>query len=76
MKSGRVATFAQRMLRKEFQTKKPAFANYQEFHQQLGLEFCEEDETTHSLMHLESDQYHQRLRTISEFIDEFQELVD
>jgi hypothetical protein len=76
MKSGRAATFAQRTLRKEFRTKKPAFANYQEFHQQLELEFCEEDETTHALMRLESDQYHQGLRTISEFIDEFQELVD
>ena len=76
MKSGRAATFAQRTLRKEFRTKKPAFADYQEFHQQLELEFCEEDETTHALMHLESDQYHQGLRTISEFIDEFQELVD
>src|SRR3981189_59397 len=76
MKSGRAATFAQRTLRKEFRTKKLAFANYQEFHQQLELEFCEEDETTHALIRLESDQYHQGLRTINEFIDEFQELVD
>jgi hypothetical protein len=76
MKSGRAATFAQRTLRKAFQTKKPVFANYQEFHQQLELEFCEEDKTTHALMRLESDQYHQGLRTIREFIDEFQELVD
>src|SRR3981189_698939 len=76
MKSGRAATFTQRTLRKEFRTKKPVFADYQEFHQQLELEFCEEDETTHTLMRLESDQYHQGLHTTSEFIDEFQELVD
>src|SRR3979490_2012845 len=54
MKSGRAATFAQRTLRKEFRMKKPVFANYQEFHQQLELEFCEEDETTHTLMCLDS----------------------
>src|SRR3981189_2165399 len=76
MKSGCAATFEQRTLQKEFRTKKMAFADYQEFHQQLELEFCEEDEMTHTLMRLESDQYHQRLCTISEFIDEFQELVD
>ena len=76
MKSGRAATFAQRTLRKEFRTKKPAFADYQEFHQQLELEFCEEDKTTHALMRLKSNQYHQGLHTISELIDEFQELVD
>jgi hypothetical protein len=76
MKSGRAATFTQRTLQKEFRTKKPTFVNYQEFHQQLELEFCAEDETTHALMCLESDQYHQGLRTISKFINEFQELVD
>ena len=76
MKSGRAALFAQRTMRAETLLNRPAYASFEAFLQTLEEEFTPEDEATHALVKLTSDEYFQGSKTVDTYIDEFRELVD
>ena len=38
--------------------------------------FCPENESTHALMHLESDRYFQGKRTVDTYVNEFEDLIN
>jgi hypothetical protein len=38
--------------------------------------FCPEDEATHALMRLESNRYFQATRSVEDYVDEFEDLID
>jgi hypothetical protein len=58
-KGGRVASFAERILRQELWSGKMCFASWREFTEEFVLMFCPENEATTALMRLESDRYFQ-----------------
>ena len=76
MKIGRAATFAQRLLRNEMQLGVFPFPSLPTFLAHLEKEFCVEDELTTALTTLESTRYFQGRKSVNEYIDDFQELID
>jgi hypothetical protein len=75
-KGGRVASFAERILRQELRSGKMCFASWREFTEEFASTFCPENEATTVLMRLESDRYFQAKRNVEAYIDEFKDLVD
>jgi hypothetical protein len=76
MKSGRASTFADRVLRHEDKTQKNRFATWAAFQTTFAAAFCSENDATHALMRLEGSRYFQGRRTVDEYVDEFEELID
>ena len=76
MKSGRASAFADRVLRHEDKTQRCRFPTWATFQSAFTAAFCSENEATHALMRLEGSRYYQGRRTVEEYIDEFEELVD
>jgi hypothetical protein len=56
-KGGRVASFAERILRQELRSGKMCFASWSDFTEEFMSTFCPENEATIALMRLESDHY-------------------
>jgi hypothetical protein len=75
-KGGRVASFAERILRQELRSGKMCFASWRDFTEEFTLMFCPENEATTVLMPLESDRYFQAKQNVEVYIDEFKDLVD
>jgi hypothetical protein len=75
-KGGRVATFAERVIRQEMQSGKMCFSSWDEFRDEFMAAFCPENEATTALMQLESDRYFQGKRNVEAYIDEFKDLVN
>jgi hypothetical protein len=75
-KGGRVASFAEHILRQELQSGKMCFASWHDFTEEFAATFCPENEATMALMRLESDWYYQGKRNVEAYIDEFKDLVD
>jgi hypothetical protein len=75
-KGGRVASFAERILRQELQSGKMCFVLWREFTEEFASMFCPENEATMALMQLESDQYFQAKQNVEAYIDEFEDLID
>jgi hypothetical protein len=76
MKSGRASTFADRVLRHEDKTMRDRFPNWTAFQSAFTAAFCSENDATHALMRLEGSRYFQGRRTVDEYVDEFEELID
>jgi hypothetical protein len=76
MKSGRAASFADRALRYTLNNDTPRYQTFEEFLQVFIASFCVPNEETNAILRLESTQYHQRSRSVDEYIDEFEDLVD
>jgi hypothetical protein len=75
-KGGRVANFAERIIRQEMRTGKMCFASWDEFREEFMAAFCPENKATTALMRLESDQYFQGKWNVEAYINEFKDLVD
>jgi hypothetical protein len=75
-KSGRAATFSERIVRQEMRTGVIAFADWTNFTSEFMSTFCPENEATSALMRLELDRYFQGQRNVEAYIDEFRDLVD
>jgi hypothetical protein len=75
-KGGRAATFAERVIQQEMQTRKMCFASWDKFREEFMAAFCPENEATTALMRLESDQYFQGKQNVEAYIDQFKDLVD
>ena len=77
MKSGRASTFADRVLRSEARTPYlPRYASWDTFRTVFVEMFCPENESTHAILRLESEKYFQGRRTVDEYVDEFEDLID
>jgi Retrotransposon gag protein/Zinc knuckle len=77
MKSGRASTFADRVLRSETRTPGlPRYASWNAFRTVFVETFCPENEATHAILRLESEKYFQGKRTVDEYVDEFEDLID
>jgi heme oxygenase len=75
-KGGRVASFAERILRQELRSGKMCFTSWSDFTEEFVATFCPENEATITLMRLESNRYFQGKRNVEAYIDEFKDLVD
>jgi hypothetical protein len=75
-KSGRAATFAERIVRQEMRTGVMAFVDWMDFTSEFRSTFCPENEAMSALMRLESDRYFQGQRNVEAYIDKFRDLVD
>jgi hypothetical protein len=75
-KSGRAATFAERIVRQEMRMGVMAFADWMDFTSEFRATFCPENEATSALMRLELDRYFQGQRNVEAYIDEFRDLVN
>jgi hypothetical protein len=51
-------------------------ASWDEFREEFMAAFCSENETTTTLMRLESDRYFQGKQNVEAYINEFKDLVD
>jgi hypothetical protein len=76
MKSSRAASFADRILRYTLAHNIPRYHTFEDFLQVFVDSFCIPNEETNATLRLESTQYHQRSRSVDEYIDEFEDLVD
>jgi hypothetical protein len=76
VKSGRVATFAERTVRQEMRMEVMAFTDWMDFTSEFMSTFCPENEATSALMRLESDCDFQGQQNVEAYIDEFKDLVN
>jgi hypothetical protein len=76
MKSNCAATFTDRIIRYETKYDSPHYGSWDAFQKVFIKTFCLENESTHTLMHLESDCYFQGKRTVGAYVDEFEDLID
>lgn len=75
MKTGRASLFKERVLREEFQSGIPKFAEWPDFRRTFIEEFCPKHETRMAVTKLETSDYYQRQRSVDDYLDEFRELV-
>ena len=76
MKTGRAATFAARAFTYEAKNGTPLYANWKAFFEAFRQHFYPLHEATDAMNQLESRQYHQGKRSVDEYIDGFEELVE
>jgi Retrotransposon gag protein/Zinc knuckle len=76
MKSGREAIFATRAFTHEAKNGVPLYPSWKDFAEAFRQQFFPLHEATDAMNQLESHQYHQGKRSIDEYIDGFEELVE
>ena len=76
MKSGRAATFADRVIRREERLGLDNWSSFADFLKEFSADFCPEDEATTARMKLEGKSYFQGRRNVDCYVDEFRNLVD
>jgi len=76
MKSNCAATFTDCTIQYETKYNTPCYASWDAFHEVFIETFCPENESTHALMHLESDCYFQGKQTVNTYVDEFEDLIN
>ena len=76
MKSGRAAIFATRVFTHEAKNGVPLYPSWKDFAEAFRQQFFPLHEATDAMNQLESRQYHQGKRSIDEYIDGFEELVE
>jgi hypothetical protein len=76
MKSGRASSFADRVLRYEDRTNKDRFVNWKEFRNAFVAQFCPLDKAMNARMRLEGTRYFQGCKSVEDYVDKFEELVD
>ena len=76
MKTGRAATFATRAFTYEAKNGTPLYATWKNFVEAFRQQFYPLHEATDAMNQLESRQYHQGKRSVDEYIDGFEELIE
>ena len=76
MKSGRASSFADKTLRYEDRMGQDRFTNWKEFRDAFVAQFCPLDEATTARLRLEGIRYFQGRRSVEDYVDEFEELID
>ena len=76
MKSGCVALYANRILRKEASEDLPVFLSWQGFERDFSSKFCPKNEATVALTKLKPSRYYQGQKVVDDYIDEFSELIN
>jgi hypothetical protein len=76
MKSGCALLFAHRVLRSEARSGTPKFATWADFRTSFTAEFCPKNKTQLALAKLETSGYYQARRSVDDYVDDFQELID
>jgi hypothetical protein len=76
MKSGRAATFANRVFVHESRSQTPFFEDWTAFCDSFRASFYPLHEATEAMNRLESRSYHQGRRSVDEYIDEFADLIE
>ncbi|HEV7738604.1 MAG TPA: hypothetical protein VGO47_14685 [Chlamydiales bacterium] len=75
-KTGRVARFADRILRSE-RSGTPRYRTWTEFTEDFTLKFCESHEQVQALTKLEGDSWYQHGMTVNDdYVDTFEDLVE
>src|ERR1700733_15019715 len=75
MKSGRAATFAERLIGYEVKRGIPKYDDWYSFREDFVENFCPLDKASVAITRLESAAYFQGKRTLDEYIDEYEELL-
>jgi len=76
MKSDRAATFTDHTIRYKMKYNSLCYGSWDAFQKVFIKTFCLENESTHTLMCLESDCYFQGKQTVDAYVDEFEDLID
>lgn len=76
MKTGRAATWADRLIRYEQKNGYSRFRSWSEFASAFRLTFFPENEEVDARMKLESTAYFQGKRSVDAYVDEFEDLVE
>ena len=76
MKMGRAATFTLWVFTHASKTGKVHFKDWKEFEDAFQYQLFPLHKHTHAINQLESHQYHQGKRSVDEYIDEFEELIE
>ena len=75
MKTGRANSFVEQTLRWEV-GRGPRYASYTAFRTMFIEKFCPMNEAWSTIMHLESQEYHQGSWDVDSYIDKFEDLIE
>jgi hypothetical protein len=76
MKGGRASDFTHTILEYKRTKGRDYYPTWLAFHAALVAKFCPKNEATTALLRLESERYYQGKRTVEEYLDEFETLVN
>jgi hypothetical protein len=76
MKSGRAATFADRVISYEARRGMPMYDEWSDFKDDFEGRFCPRNESANAINRLETELYFQGRRDVDEYLDEFEELIN